>query len=113
MQRFKSRVGMLASRSGSATTLSRLDQQLSHPLNCLVIFDLLGQPGVSTCFGASFCSGLAQYVSDVRVHAARLPYLRLILPPRALPSLYVAASASALKSFSTGKPRNSLSLLRS
>ena len=46
------------------------------------------------CFAASFCSGLAQRVSDARVHAAHLPYLRLILPPRALPSLYVAASDS-------------------
>jgi hypothetical protein len=85
---------MLASRSSSATTTTRLDQQLSHPLNGLVIFDVLGQPGVSTCFAASFCSGLAQRVSDARVHDARLPYLRLILPPRALPSLYVAASDS-------------------
>ena len=69
--------------------------------------------GVSTCFAASFCSGLAQRVSGVRVHHARLPYLRLILAPRALSSLYVAANASVLKSFSTGKPRNPLSLLRS
>jgi hypothetical protein len=45
--------------SCSVTTITRLDQQLSHVLNCLVIFDLLGQPGVSTCFAASFCSGLA------------------------------------------------------
>jgi hypothetical protein len=59
---------MLASSSSSATTTNRLDQQLSHALNCLVIFDLLRQPGVSTCFAASFCSRLAQRVSDVLVH---------------------------------------------
>jgi hypothetical protein len=34
----------------------------------LVIFDVFGQPGVSACFAASFCSGLAQHVSNVRVH---------------------------------------------
>jgi hypothetical protein len=101
------------SSSGGATATSHLDQQLSHSLDCLVIFDLRWQPGVAPCSASRFCSRLAQRVSDVRVHAARLPYLRLILPPRALPSLYVAASASVLKSFSTGNPRNSLSLPRS
>jgi hypothetical protein len=89
------------------------DQQLSHVLNCLVIFDVFRQPGVSTSLTTSLSACFPQHVSDVRVHAARLPYLRLILPPRALPSLYVAASASVLKSFSTGRPRNSLSFFRS
>jgi hypothetical protein len=51
--------------SGSVTATTRLDQELSHPLNCLVIFDVLRQPGISTCLAASFCSGLAQRVSDV------------------------------------------------
>jgi hypothetical protein len=54
------------SRSGTATT--RLDQQLSHPVNCLVIFDLRGQPGVDTCFTTSLSACLAQHVSDVLVH---------------------------------------------
>jgi hypothetical protein len=54
--------------SGSVTATTRLDQQLSHALNCLVIFDLHGQPGVRTCFATSFCASLAQLVSDVRVH---------------------------------------------
>jgi hypothetical protein len=99
--------------SGGGTATTHFDQQLSHPLKCLVIFNLLGQPGVAPSLNASFCSGLAQRVSDVLVHPARLPYRRLILPPRALPSLYVAASASVLKSFSAGKPRNSLSFSRS
>jgi hypothetical protein len=71
--------------SCGGTTIICLDQQLSHPLKCLVIFDLLGKSGVSTCSAASLCSGLAQRVSDACVHAARLPYLRLILPPRARP----------------------------
>jgi hypothetical protein len=62
------------------------DQHLSHPLNCLLIFDVLRQPGVAPCSASGFCSGLAQGISDARVHAARLPYLRLILPPRALRS---------------------------
>jgi hypothetical protein len=62
-----------------------------------MIFDLLGQPGVSTCSATSFCSGVAERVSDGRVHDARLPYLRLILPPRARLSLYCAASASWVK----------------
>jgi hypothetical protein len=52
----------------------------------LVIFDLLGQPGISTSLATAFCSGLAQRVSNLGVHAARLPYLRLILPPSALRS---------------------------
>ena len=99
--------------SGGGTATTRLDQQLSHALNGLGIFDVLRQPGICTCFTTSLSTCLAQRVSDVPFHAARLPYLRLILPARALPSLYVAARASALKSFSTGKPRNSLSLLRS
>jgi hypothetical protein len=99
--------------SGRVTATTRLDQELSHALNYLVIFDLVGQPRVSTCLATSLSACSAQHVSDVLVHAARLPYLRLILPPRALPSLYVAASASALKSFSTGNPRNSLSFSRS
>jgi hypothetical protein len=97
--------------SGGVTATTRLDQQLSHPLNGLVIFDLRRQSGVSACFATSLSACFAQRVSDALVHAERLPYLRLILPPRALPSLYVAASASVLKSFSTGNPRNSLSLL--
>jgi hypothetical protein len=75
-----------------------------------VIFDLFGQSRLHTSPAASHSARFAQGVSDARVHAARLPYLRLILPPRALPSLYVADNASALKSCSTGKPRNSLSL---
>jgi hypothetical protein len=50
------------------TTTTRLDQQLSHALKCLVIFDLHGQPGVRTCSATSFCSGLAQGVSDMLVH---------------------------------------------
>jgi hypothetical protein len=98
---------------GGGISTARLDQQLSHALNCFMIFDVFGQPGVAPSPTAGFCTGLAQGVSDAWVHAARLPYLRLILPPRALPSLYVAASASALKSFSTGNPRNSLSFSRS
>jgi hypothetical protein len=97
--------------SGGVTATTRLDQQLSHPLNCLVIFDLLGQASFAPSSASRFCSGLAQGIADARVHAARLPYLRLILPPRALLSLYVAANASVVKSFSTGKPRNPLSLL--
>jgi hypothetical protein len=95
--------------SGRVTANTRLDQQLSHPLNCLVIFDVLRQSGISTCFATSCCASLAQGVSDVRVHAARLPYLRLILPPSGRPSLYLAASASAVNSFSIGRSRNSLS----
>jgi hypothetical protein len=77
---------------GSNIATAHLDQQFRHPLKCLVIFNLLGQPCLSACFATSFCSGLAQYVSDVRVYDERLLYLRLILPPRALPSSYVAAS---------------------
>jgi len=77
----------------------------------LVIFDLFGQASFAPSSASRFCSGLAQGIADARVHAARLPYLRLILPPRALLSLYVAANASVVKSFSTGKPRNPLSLL--
>jgi len=34
----------------------------------LVIFNLLGQPGVSSCFAASFCACFAQGVSDALVH---------------------------------------------
>jgi hypothetical protein len=73
--------------SGGGTATTHPDQQLSHPLNCLVIFDLLRKASFAPCPASGFCPGLAQLVSDVRVHAARLPYLRLILPPRALPSL--------------------------
>jgi hypothetical protein len=54
--------------SSGVTTSTRLDQQLSHPLNYLVIFDVFRQPGVSTCYAASYCSGPAQRVSHVRVH---------------------------------------------
>jgi hypothetical protein len=53
--------------SGSVTT-TRLDQQLSHPLNCLVIFNLLGQSRLTPGIAASYCSGPAQRVSNVRVH---------------------------------------------
>jgi hypothetical protein len=88
------------------------DQQLSHVLNCLVIFDVFGQPGVAPSLPARCRASLAQHVSDVLVHVVPHPYLRLSLPPRARPALYVAPNASALKSCSTGKPRNSLSLLR-
>jgi hypothetical protein len=105
--------GVFKFLSGSVTTTTRLDQQFSHLLKCLVIFNLLGRCGVRTRLASTLTACSAQHVSDVLVHGARLPYLRLILPPRALPSLYVAASASVLKSFSTGKPRNPLSLLRS
>jgi hypothetical protein len=49
----------------------------------LVIFDLLRQASFEPCSASAFCSGLAQRVSHARVHDARLPYLRLILPPRA------------------------------
>jgi hypothetical protein len=80
--------------SGSVTTTTRLDQKLSHPLNCLVIFDVLGQSRLTPGPAASLRACFAQRVSDVLVHAAGLPYLGLILPPRALPSLYCAASAS-------------------
>jgi hypothetical protein len=45
--------------SGSLTASTRLDQQLSHQLKCFVIFELLRQPGISTRFATSFCSGLA------------------------------------------------------
>jgi hypothetical protein len=71
VQTSKSRVGMLASRSSSVTATTRLDQQLSHPLHRLVIFDVFRQPGVSTCFATSFRSSLTQRVSDALVHAAR------------------------------------------
>jgi hypothetical protein len=33
--------------SGGGTATTHFDQQLSHPLKCLVIFNLLGQPGVA------------------------------------------------------------------
>jgi hypothetical protein len=44
------------------------DQQLSHVLNCLVIFDVFGQPGVDTCFTTSISACFPQHVSDVPVH---------------------------------------------
>jgi hypothetical protein len=48
----------------------------------LVIFDLLRKASFAPCSASRFCSGLAQRVSHGHDHAARLPYLRLILPPR-------------------------------
>lgn len=63
---------LLGAAPGSFQAAARrppaLISSVSHALNCLVIFDLLRQSGVSTCFAASFCSGLAQRVSDVLVH---------------------------------------------
>ena len=47
---------------------TRLDQQFSHALNCLVIFDLLRQASFAPCSASGFCSGLAQRFSNVRVH---------------------------------------------
>jgi hypothetical protein len=52
---------------GTATTY--LDQQLSHPLHRLVIFDLLRKASFATCSASGFCSGLAQRGSNLRVHA--------------------------------------------
>ena len=54
--------------SGSVTATTRLDQQLSHALNCLVIFDLLRKPSFAPCSASGFCSGLAQRVSDAGLH---------------------------------------------
>jgi hypothetical protein len=48
--------------------ITRLDQQLGHPLKCLVIFHLLGQPGVDTCFTTSLSACFAQRVTDAPVH---------------------------------------------
>jgi hypothetical protein len=44
------------------------DQQLSQVLNCLVIFDVFRQPGVSTSLTTSLSACFPQHVSDVLVH---------------------------------------------
>ena len=54
--------------SGSVTTTTYLDQQLSHPLNCLVIFDVCRQSGVDTCLTTSLSACFAQRVTDAPVH---------------------------------------------
>jgi hypothetical protein len=45
--------------SGSGTVTTPLDQQLSHPLDHLVIFDVFGQPGVAPSLTASLCACFA------------------------------------------------------
>jgi hypothetical protein len=54
--------------SGGGTATARLDQQLRHPLNCLVIFDVLGKSRVRAGFATRVSASLAQRVSDVRDH---------------------------------------------
>ena len=94
----------VAARSflGSVTATTRLDQQLSHALDCLVIFDVFRVFGVNTCLAASFRSSLAQRVSDALVHARAPSVPAADLAARARPSLYCAMSASSVNSFSTG-----------
>ena len=48
--------------------ITRLDQQLSHSLHDSAIFNLLGQPGVDTCFATSLSACFAQRVTDAPVH---------------------------------------------
>jgi hypothetical protein len=47
---------------------TRLDQQLGHSDEGVVIFDAFGQPGVAPSPATSRCTCCAKQVSDVLVH---------------------------------------------
>jgi hypothetical protein len=53
---------------GGNIATAHLDQHLGEALQNLLIFDVVRQPGVSTCFATSLSACSAQHVSDVLVH---------------------------------------------